>query len=56
MRDDSAAIRARLAVTLVALVALTAILLGAGAYVFVETAFTTRSCAMPRHRRASTWR
>jgi len=30
-------IRARLAVTLVALVALTAILLGAGAYVFVET-------------------
>jgi len=30
-------IRARLAITLVALVALTAILLGAGAYVFVET-------------------
>ena len=30
-------IRARLAFTLVALVALTAILLGAGAYVFVET-------------------
>src|SRR3954451_18688600 len=30
-------IRARLAATLVALVALTAILLGAGAYVFVET-------------------
>ena len=50
-------IRARLTVTLVALVALTAVLLGAGAYLFVDDqpARPGRS-ATPPTRRASTCR